>query len=373
MEQAKTREKVRVRVKVKKGPSLGVKLLSSMLIVGALGTSYWLLAQKPQITTNPAPTQLSNHQHYSSERAVVLPADDGVHGARAERWAYRGLLQDQDGKRYMLQLGVQLSEVGLRQTRFYLSLQDLQSGQIINRQQQVTGLASQAGVGGFAFQHEGWKMGGEDRQHLLTVQERGLMLKLQLQDSHDAMIHQLSGSPYPGLLQTQGSTSTRVHFYSRPKMNTQGELALEGRTLRLSGAMWFDHLWGDINSGDESWTWINLDLGEQGQLLVFDWKGANNTPLLRFASWQQEGRLIPLEGDRVSLTPLERPGSWSLRLDQQTWQLQSNTPPIDTELSGQGREQLGQLVLVNTPPGGHGLFEIHHARQASTAKPAARP
>jgi predicted secreted hydrolase len=371
MEQGKTRQKVRVRVKVKKGPSLGVKLMSSVLIIGALSTSYWLLTQKPPATANTAPVRLSDEQHYSSERGIVLPADDGVHGARTERWIYRGLLQDQDGKRYMLQLGIQLTEVGLRQTRFYLSLQDLQTGQIINRQQQVTGLASQAGVSGFAFQHEGWKMGGEDRQHLLAIQERGLTLKLQLQDSHDAMIHQLPNSPYPGLLQAQGSA--RIHLYSRPSMHTQGELTLEGRALRLSGSMWFDHLWGDINGGDEGWTWINLDLGEQGQLLVFDWKGANNTSLLRFASWQQGERLKPLEGDRVGLTPLERPGSWTLRLDQQTWQLQSNTPPIDTELSGQGREQLGLLQVVNIPPGGSGLFETHQARQASPAKPAARP
>ena len=44
------------------------------------------------------------------------------------------------------------------------------------------------------------------------------------------------------------------YYYTGPISNSKGTVTIGGKTRHLTGTIWFEHQWGNYNSGQEPWT-----------------------------------------------------------------------------------------------------------------------
>ena len=53
------------------------------------------------------------------------------------------------------------------------------------------------------------------------------------------------------------------YYYSLPRLETIGNLTIDGARLDVGGKAWMDHQWGDfINAGSGGWDWFGLQLDD---------------------------------------------------------------------------------------------------------------
>ena len=116
------------------------------------------------------------------------------------------------------------------------------------------------------------------------------------------------------------------YYYSRTAMTAGGSLTLDGRTLAVDGAAWFDHQWGDfISVGGGGWDWfaVNLDDGTDLSLsLVRDADGSY--PLVYGTLVDPDGAVRHLDGDAFTVEVTDRwtsptsgadyPAAWTIRI-----------------------------------------------------------
>ncbi len=99
------------------------------------------------------------------------------------------------------------------------------------------------------------------------------------------------------------------YYYSHPQLSTTGNLAIDSKTLTVSGDTWFDHQWGNFADCPMNWDWFSLRLNDGSYMMLFGLNKANRkTPLLdgRFAAYfLADGRVEYRTGkDAFSITPL---------------------------------------------------------------------
>ena len=55
-----------------------------------------------------------------------------------------------------------------------------------------------------------------------------------------------------------------TYYYSRPRMAATGTLTLDGTALEVSGTMWFDRQFGDLNAVvHRGWQWFAIEHGRR--------------------------------------------------------------------------------------------------------------
>ena len=51
-----------------------------------------------------------------------------------------------------------------------------------------------------------------------------------------------------------------TYYYSRPRMAATGTLTLDGKALEVSGTVWFDRQFGDLNAVvHRGWQWFAIE------------------------------------------------------------------------------------------------------------------
>jgi predicted secreted hydrolase len=235
---------------------------------------------------------------------VVLPRDDGPHDRLTEWWYYTGHLKADDGARYGFEYVIFRAERGAFPTswvshlavtdeggdRFVYS-QRLEVGRQVDRSP-VDGDGRPVGfdlslsgadpTDPATFGRPAWSMagaGGTDRlvaalapdEAAVAGSPDGLGLDLSLAATKPPALHDHDGWIDFGA--AGGS-----YYYSRTAMSADGSLTLDGRSMHVDGAAWFDHQWGDfISVGGGGWDWfaMNLDDGTDLSLsLVRDADGS---------------------------------------------------------------------------------------------------
>ena len=92
----------------------------------------------------------------------------------------------------------------------------------------------------------------------------------------------------PVLLQGQGGVSRKgpapaqaSRYYSEPQLAARGTLAIEGRSLTVSGRAWLDHEWSDsfLDPSAVGWDWIGMNLDDGGALTAFRLRRADGSVL----------------------------------------------------------------------------------------------
>ncbi len=65
-----------------------------------------------------------------------------------------------------------------------------------------------------------------------------------------------------------------TYYYSRARMDAEGELVIDGQSIAVSGIAWFDHQYGDLSQqANAGWDWFALQLDDYREVMVFDTSG----------------------------------------------------------------------------------------------------
>ncbi len=211
----------------------------------------------------------------------MFPADHYSHpNFQTEWWYYTGHLLADGGKRYGYQ--VTFFRVGLRHrqkvsehpiifTDLYMAhfaLSDIGAKKFFFRERINRGYAEKAGAATDRYYvwNEDWKVEGSDKIHRIQVSDRRTKLTLRLTSLKPPVLHGENGHSQKG--EGEGRAS---YYYSLTRMQTEGELTIDGSTEKVSGLAWMDHEFGSNQLAPEQvgWDWFSLQLDDQTEIMLY--------------------------------------------------------------------------------------------------------
>ena len=213
-----------------------------------------------------------------------FPRDHHAHREfKTEWWYFTGNVFDAEGNRFGYELtffrhGITpASERDPNASRFLVD--DLKFAHFA-----VTDVASQqfrfeqkASRGAFA------EAGFDDANRLawidnwtLTMSEDG-SFELAASSANSAVQFRLRPTKAPAVHGENGVSvkaaggSSASHYYSLPRLETTGEIVVNGRARAVSGESWFDHEWSSsqLGQGEVGWDWISLHWEDGAELMLY--------------------------------------------------------------------------------------------------------
>lgn len=214
-------------------------------------------------------------------RKLSFPADHYAHpDFKTEWWYYTGHLETASGKRYGYQ--VTFFRFGLRDrqqemkekplfTELYMAhfaLSDVGAKKFQFRERINRGYGGRAGAATDRYHvwNEDWKVQGDKNNHQIFISERGTTLKLSLKPLKPPVLHGQNGHS-----QKAAGEGRASYYYSLTRMETEGELTIQGKTESVRGLSWMDHEFGSNQLGEDQlgWDWFSIQLDNQTELMLY--------------------------------------------------------------------------------------------------------
>lgn len=214
-------------------------------------------------------------------RQFAFPADHYSHpDFKTEWWYYTGNLVTGSGRRYGYQVtffryGVRDRQDGLQEapafTDLYMAhfaLSDTAAKKFFFRERLNRGRGDKAGAARdrYLVWNEDWKVEGNADVHRITVRDRGVTLDLSLRSLKPAVLHGDNGHSQKG--EGEGRAS---YYYSLTRLETAGNLTIDGKTENVRGFSWMDHEFGSNQLRDDQvgWDWFSIQLDDQRELMLY--------------------------------------------------------------------------------------------------------
>ncbi|MCU0766696.1 MAG: carotenoid 1,2-hydratase [Gammaproteobacteria bacterium] len=245
-------------------------------------------------------------------RAFRFPEDHGPHaGFRNEWWYLTGNLDGADGRRFGYQatffrIGLDpspehraspwaTSEVWMA----HLALSDAASATHRGSERFARGAAGLAGAATDPLRVwlEDWQLTSDDggATWRLRAATEDFALDLALRPARAAI---LQGEA--GLSRKSDAPGNASYYYSLPRLETQGDVTVEGVRHAVRGLSWLDREWSSSALGEDQvgWDWLALQLADGRDLMYYRLRRADGTvdPMSR-------GSLVDGAGGRVELGP----------------------------------------------------------------------
>jgi predicted secreted hydrolase len=114
--------------------------------------------------------------------------------------------------------------------------------------------------------NEDWKVEGAGKDHLIQVNDRGTRLSLRLSSLKLPVLHGDNGLSQKG--EGEGRAS---YYYSLTRMETEGELTIDGKREKVRGLTWMDHEFGSNQLAQDQvgWDWFSIQLDNQTELMLY--------------------------------------------------------------------------------------------------------
>jgi len=215
-------------------------------------------------------------------RKLSLPGDHYSHpDFRTEWWYYTGHLETESGKRYGYQ--VTFFRFGLRDRQkelknpppfselymAHFALSDIHQKKFLFRERINRSYDNKAGAATdrYLVWNEDWKVeGGNERTHVIQVNDRGTSLKLRLLSLKPPALHGQNGLSQKG--EGDGRAS---YYYSLTRMETEGEIAVGGKKEKVRGLSWMDHEFGSnqLREDQVGWDWFSIQLDNNTEVMLY--------------------------------------------------------------------------------------------------------
>jgi predicted secreted hydrolase len=214
-------------------------------------------------------------------RKLSLPGDHYSHpDFRTEWWYYTGHLETESGKRYGYQ--VTFFRFGLRDRQkelknpppfselymAHFALSDIHQKKFLFRERINRGYDNKAGAATdrYLVWNEDWKVEGNERTHVIQVNDRGTSLKLRLLSLKPPAFHGQNGLSQKG--EGDGRAS---YYYSLTRMQTEGEIAVDGNKEKVRGLSWMDHEFGSnqLREDQVGWDWFSIQLDNNTEVMLY--------------------------------------------------------------------------------------------------------
>ena len=230
-----------------------------------------------------------------------LPADDAAHGSGMEWWYYNGILDAANGERYAFHVAVFVATGLVKHTAMHAAVTDLQTGKRYASQTRTGGVPAQAIANGFDFSQGRWRVAAAGPSHTLRTASDDMAISLDLKDAGPVVAHRTAGSKTPGLLDFGKAGIS--YYYSRPRIAAKGDLVVGGKTVSVSGPVWFDHQWGEFDASALGWNWFALHLANGSDVMVYQLFDAEGRKVMTAGTVSDAKGAVPLKGEDIELTP----------------------------------------------------------------------
>jgi len=254
------------------------------LVLASLRTTPPLLPGPPAAITPPtAPavilaTPVADPPGLSAEappRAVTF-----------ERWRYVGFLKSTAGEVFSFHATASSGSAAGGKMVYRAALLQHGSGKQISEQVAVSGGGTGESANGFVLVTPGWRLSGESGRHSLSISGKEMALALILDDAASAL--ELPALSVPAL-------SGRLQQAVRPRMRAEGSVTVAGTSVSVSGEVWFDRQWGDLDLSAAQVATFSLLLDDGAALQLCLVEGQGGKPLLRSAVLLKDGGVMPLD------------------------------------------------------------------------------
>lgn len=213
-------------------------------------------------------------------RKLSFPRDHFSHPEfKTEWWYYTGHLTTEAGREYGYQ--VTFFRFGLRDrqreanpplfTDLYLAhfaLSDKQEKKFIFRERANRGYAGKAGAkeDRYLVWNEDWSVEEKGQSHVIRVKDRDVALRLELTPLKPPVLHGQKGLSQKG--EGKGRAS---YYYSYTRLQTEGELEIEGKKIAVHGLSWMDHEFGSDQLGEDQagWDWFSIHLENKTEIMLY--------------------------------------------------------------------------------------------------------
>ena len=110
-----------------------------------------------------------------------------------------------------------------------------------------------------------------------------------------------------GVSQKAEGTGKASHYISFTRLDTNGEVVLDGKRFSVEGTSWMDHEFfsHELESNQSGWDWFSLQLADHSELMLFRLrrKGGSLDPFSAGTVVDPQGRARHLTANEFSATP----------------------------------------------------------------------
>jgi predicted secreted hydrolase len=215
-------------------------------------------------------------------RALTFPADHASHpDFKTEWWYYTGHLSTESGRQYGYQ--VTFFRFGLRDrqkedgeikplfTELYMAhfaLSDIGEKKFFFRERSNRGYGDKAGASTerYLVWNEDWKVEERGKNHIIEINDRGIALRLNLTPLKPPVLHGDNGLSQKG--EGDGRAS---YYYSLTRLETKGEIEIDGKKEGVQGLTWMDHEFGSNQLRDDQvgWDWFSIQLDNKTEVMLY--------------------------------------------------------------------------------------------------------
>ncbi len=296
-----------------------------------------------------------------------FPRDHASHpDYRIEWWYYTGNLHAEDGARYGIELTFfrvrtvppqKKSVSSGRQSAWradqvfivHAALSDLSSNEFHHCDKMSRAALGLAGTREAEDRFEVFAGGGNaaisPELHHLTAKAADFSFSLDLVPRKEPVAHGEAGWSRKG--EDPGEASC---YYSVPRLEASGELAVGGRQIRVHGTAWMDHEFSStpLNPRFAGWDWFGLQLSDGSELMIYLMreKDGAHSPVSSATFVDKEGRATRLVSGDFRLRTLAEwrsphtgalyPASWLLEVIPLGLRLNIIPNMADQEMQTQG-------------------------------------
>lgn len=263
-------------------------LARTLLLLAALGLAGCGVSTQPQMRAELGVVEAVNSDNNAGfaravePRPFEFPLDHGAHPAyQTEWWYYTGNLDSADGRHFGFQLtffrraltpSPPARDSAWATNNIYmahLALSDVAGERFYAYDRFSRDGAELAGASGAPFRVflEDWSAtsaGPDGSTMQLRADGGAVALELDLSSSKPAALQGERGLSQKG--PTPGNAS---YYYSLTRMQTSGELRIDGERYAVQGLSWMDHEWGTsaLEAGAVGWDWFSVQLDDGRELM----------------------------------------------------------------------------------------------------------
>ena len=165
----------------------------------------------------------------TSSKSVRIPQDDAAHDDMTEWWYYNGHLETESGEKFSYHYTIFAHKALTTHTIVHLSLLDHQTNKSYQFQKRIPGFESSTNKGKVLVGSTPWTIALNDGKDHLQAKTPKLVLNLHLESKEDVILQDTNG--FLDFEIAGGS-----YYYSRPRMQTSGEIQVENKTYTVPAA-----------------------------------------------------------------------------------------------------------------------------------------
>ena len=341
-----------------------ITLIVVLLVIVAIIGFQVITSQQPSpisasVVGLQANDSMAGYARATQPREFKFPDDHGSHPEyQTEWWYYTGNLDSADGRHFGYQLTFfrraitptvtsRASDWATNQIYFaHFAVTDVKNNSHSSTERFSRGAAGLAGATGTPYHVwiENWSvtsLNADGSNVQLQAEDNGRAINLTLKSVKPVV---LQGDR--GLSQKSSEPGNASYYYSFTRLNTEGTITIDGKTLSVIGNSWMDHEWSTAVLGPNAvgWDWFSIQLSDNRELMLFQirQKDGSVEPLSSGTLVEPDGSTRHLTHDQFKIdvkstwksnfTGATYPSAWNVAIPSANIQLALKPYVADQEM-----------------------------------------